>query len=88
MKRYIVLTSIFFFIVGGFYLKYLNYRQEKEAERLGVPVKSRSKWTTIDDKDPRCSPELGHAYRLTNRLMTLNMVTFIGIFTLMTQVDW
>jgi len=59
-------AGVFLLAVGGPYLRYLNYRQEKEAERSGVRVLSRFKWTSIDDNDPRCTPEHGHAYRLAN----------------------
>jgi hypothetical protein len=84
---YIFGLGVFFlFAVGGAYLKYLNYRQEKEAYRLGVRMLSRGKWTWIDDSDPRCTPELGHAYRLTNLLMTVNFTVATAIVIIMSEM--
>jgi hypothetical protein len=85
---YVLGASLFLFVVGGGYFKYLNYQQEKEADRLGVRVLSRLKWTHIDDNDPRCTPELGHAYRLTNLLFIVNFTTSAALFVLATKIGW
>jgi hypothetical protein len=88
MGRYIFGTATFLFVVISAYLKYLNYRQEKEAGRLGVRILFRFKWTIIDDYDPRCTAELGHAYRLTNLLATANLTAFVAMAVLTREVDW
>lgn len=88
MGRYIFATSLFLFVVGSSYLWYLNYRQEKEAERLGVRILMSFNWTIIDDDDPRCSPELGHAHRLTNLLATVNLTVFCAMAVLTHEMEW
>lgn len=81
-------SAVFLFIVGGAYLRWCNYQQEKEADRLGVRVFSRFRWTTIDDNDPKCTHELGHAYRVTGLLMTVNTTLFVFIAWITHKANW
>lgn len=61
----------FLMSLGMFYLTWTNHLQSKEANRPGVPVREGSKWHFIDVNHLRCSKEVRHAYRKTNRLFWL-----------------
>ncbi|TNM65264.1 hypothetical protein [Aliirhizobium smilacinae] len=82
--KYAFGITLFLMSLGIFYLTWTNQLQSKEANRLGVPVREGSKWYFIDVNHPRCSEELRHAYRKTNRLFWLTAAALVFMIVVLT----